>query len=97
VGFDRIRMTQAARKHRVGTTRVRFVVDNPFVVVVQPADETHMNERWFYLGDDPSGVALEVGAIALGGTLLVVHVQPVYQRGRFIKVYELGRDLQTWV
>lgn len=54
-------------------------------------------KRWLYLGDDPTGLALEIGGIALGRNLLVVHAQPIYQRGRLVEIYEFGRELQRWV
>lgn len=73
-----LRFTQAARKHRIGRERVRYVMAStaPTVVVTKRGEQ-----GWLYVGSDDRGVGLEIIAVELGdGDLLVVHLIPTALR-----------------
>lgn len=94
-----MRFTRVARRHRIATGRARHVLDNPYVVITQPADAAHPDypdRRVLVLGDDQRGLALVVGGPVLGKQLLVIHVEPLTEQPRYGRLYEIGKELQRW-
>lgn len=88
-----VRFTQAARKHRVSSGRARHVIDNPLVTLTLPAPGPGIDDRLVFLGDDPTGRALEVVAVHLPDCLLVIHVQDL--QAKFRPYYEQAREEQS--
>jgi hypothetical protein len=84
----RIEFAKSARKHRVGRTRALYVIENPFVEAVVPA-QPGRDERLVFLGDDATGRALEVMAVRTETGLLVIHVMDL--RPKWSPLYEEGR------
>lgn len=74
-----LRFTQAARKHRIGKARVRYVI-----ATVDPAPVTTKrgDVGWLYIGNDDRGLELEVIAVPIPEGLLVIHAMPTDLRGR---------------
>lgn len=91
-----MRFTRPARRHRIATGRARYVLENPFVVIIQPPDTDHPDPRVIVLGDDQRGLGLVVGGPVINQELLIVHVQPFTQDSRYRHLYELGKELQRW-
>ncbi len=88
----RIEFTQAARRHKVGQARVRYVIAHPFVVDRVPAPEGSpvTDDRIVFLGDDETGRALEVMAVEIEGDgLLVIHAMDL--RNKYRDLYEEWR------
>jgi hypothetical protein len=84
----RIEFAQSARRHLVGRARARYVIANPAVKITMPAEEGQ-DDRLVYLGDDPTGRALEVMAVPIETGILVIHVMdlrlkwhPLYEEGK---------------
>lgn len=76
-----IRFTKSARKHRIGRTHARYVIEHPTSVV--PADlSPEGNALVMYLGTDTTGRDLEVGVVVEDDNLVVIHVMPMRQRWR---------------
>ena len=72
--------TQAARKHRIGRARVRFVMAN---TIPEPITTKRGTDAWLYIGSDDRGVEFEVIAVVItDGDLLVVHAMPTSYRGK---------------
>lgn len=85
----RIEFTQSARRHRIGRARARHVIADPVAIV--PATTPEGRVMQIYLGDDHTGRALEVGALAKDdGGLLVVHVMDL--REKYRSYYESGKE-----
>ena len=81
-----VKFARSARKHRVARTRILHVIQHSRLRFEQPppagAPAGHTT-RFVYLGDDASGIALEVMAIELsGGDLLVIHAMPLREKYR---------------
>lgn len=79
-----IRFTQAARKHRVGRSSVRYVLARA-TAVGTTTDQG--NPGWRYVGLDERDRELEIIAVEIVGdteqpVLLVIHVMPSDLRGR---------------
>jgi len=85
-----IRFTQAARKLRVGRDRARHVIAHPVVVLNLAVPAEGMDERIVYLGDDKTGRALEVVAVATETGLLVIHVQDL--QAKFRRYYDEAKE-----
>ena len=85
-----LRWTRSASKHRIARERSRYVIEHAGLRFEQPPPRgapADADPRLVYLGDDASGVALEVMAIELEeGRLLVIHAMPM--RDRYRKQYE---------
>jgi hypothetical protein len=79
--WTRVKLTQAARKHRVGAARIRTVIEGGEPVVV-PADRDDLDDRLLWIGIDDRGVELEVIAVETDGLLLVLHAMPTHYRRR---------------
>lgn len=83
-------MTQAARKHRIGSGRVVQVIENCAVSVTFPGEEGQA-DRTLWLGDDRRGVALEIVTVPLhDGGLLVIHAMVL--REKYRSLYEKGEQ-----
>jgi hypothetical protein len=88
-----LRFTQAARKHKVGKFRVRHVVEKPYAVFTIPAPDDQSDDRTLYLGDDPTGRALEVLTVPIEGGELVIHVMDL--RAKYRSVYDTAKAAST--
>ena len=73
-----VRFSRSARRHRIGKAHALFVMEQSEPRVV-PADDSE-DERWLWVGVDDRGLELEIVAIALPETLLVIHVMPAHYR-----------------
>jgi hypothetical protein len=79
-----IRWAKSATKHRISRQRSGHVVKTTDVIIRQPAPEDSPleDDRIVFLGPDPNGVSLEVIAVELGHSLLIIHamkMRPEYQ------------------
>ena len=84
-----IRWARSATKHRISRLRISYVIEHCGLIHVQPspAGSGSKVDRFVYLGDDPSGRALEIMAVELaGGDLLVIHAMPL--RDKYKKQYQ---------
>ena len=74
-----VRFTQSSRRHRVGRRRIVSVMNDemPRVTV---RDDGVVECAW--LGPDDRGVVIEVTALVIDGTLLVIHAMPAALRRR---------------
>ena len=70
----RIKFTQASRKHRIGKTRVLFVMENYSPSLLE--GNLDYIERYVWIGKDDQGLELEVVALILEEYLLITHVMP---------------------
>jgi len=70
----RIKFTQASRKHRIGKTRVLFVMENYSPSLLE--GNLDYIERYVWIGKDDRGLELEVVALILEEYLLITHVMP---------------------
>ncbi len=84
----RIEFAQSARRHRIGRTRARYVIANSVVESTVPGQEGQ-DDRLVYLGDDPTGRALEVMAVPIEAGILVIHVMDL--RPKWRQLYEEGK------
>lgn len=87
-----VTFAKSRRRHRIGRARARHVIQNPYVVVRQPApaDSAQRDDRLVFLGDDHTGRALEVMAIQTGENALhVIHVMDL--RDKYRPHYEEGK------
>ncbi|TQS29587.1 hypothetical protein [Microbispora sp. KK1-11] len=75
----RIRFTQSARKHRIGTARVLAVIRGQPPRTVPPPGPG-LDEQWHWLGVDDRGLELEVIAVLTEKYLLVIHAMPTALR-----------------
>lgn len=91
----RIRWTRAARKHRIARSLVQYVIEHCGLVfrLASPAvSAATATDRLLYLGDDSTGVPLEVMAVELGqDEVLVIHAMPM--RSKYQAQYE---EAQRW-
>lgn len=89
----RLRFTQAAPKHKIGKSRVKYVIDNPFVAFRITAPDAHPDDRTLYLGDDGTGRALEVLTVPIEDGELVIHAMDL--RARYRAVYDAAKEVAT--
>lgn len=87
--------TRAAAKHRISRPRIRYVIEHCGLIFEQPAPlgtPSGLDDpRLVFLGDDASGVPLEVIAIELdGGDLLVIHAMRL--RAKYRTYYKEARQ-----
>lgn len=72
-----LRWARSATNHRISRERSRYVIEHAGLRFEQPppaGGPAEADPRLVYLGDDASGVALEVMAIELeDGSVLVIH------------------------
>lgn len=70
--------TQSSRRHRIGRTHARHVIDTVEPSVITTADGS---EGLLWVGPDDRGLELEVVAVVLPELYLVIHVMPTTLRG----------------
>lgn len=75
----RVKFTQAARKHRIGRAAVLEALRNAGDPSTIPADDNH-DMRYLYVGVDDRNRELEIIAVPLPDTLLIIHVMPTTYR-----------------
>jgi hypothetical protein len=73
-----IRWYRSARRHRVGKARAMHVINSSEPVRV-PASAT-ADARLVWIGPDDRGIELEIVALDLGETVVVIHVMPASLR-----------------
>jgi hypothetical protein len=73
-----IRFTQSARKHRIGKTHAKFVIQN-YESMFIPGDSMIADKR-IWIGQDDRGLELEIVAVVLGESWVVIHVMPTVFR-----------------
>ncbi len=78
-GVDRvIRWYRSARRHRVGKAHAMHVINSSEPVRV-PASAI-ADARLVWIGPDDRGIELEIVALDLGETVVVIHVMPASLR-----------------
>ncbi|MGH3922823.1 MAG: hypothetical protein ACRDTT_08150 [Pseudonocardiaceae bacterium] len=88
-----LRFTQAARKHKIGKSRVRHVIDNPLMVFRIPPPDDHSDDRILYLGDDQTGRPLEVMTVPVEDGELVIHAMDL--RTKYRSFYDAAKEATT--
>jgi hypothetical protein len=88
--IDELRCADDHVKGSRSAGRARYVIDNPVVTLVLPAPEPGIDDRLVFLGDDPTGRALEIVAVRLPDCLLVIHVQDL--QAKFCPYYDQVRE-----
>ena len=85
-------MSQAARKHKLGSTRIRFAMENAvFVATVQSSSDA-FDDRVLFLGDEPAGnYAVEVMAIELEGTDNWLVIDAMKMQEKYRDLFEEGK------
>ena len=78
----KIHFAQSARKHRIGTAHALWVINHFEAIREMASDGSGKADRLMWVGSDDRGLELEVIAIELGETLLVIHVMPMSFRRR---------------
>jgi hypothetical protein len=90
-----IRFARSATKHSITHDQARYVIDHcglPFTVPAPP--EAAGGERLLFLGDDAHDVPLEVIALEVGETdLLVIHAMKM--RSQYQEPYEEALPWRT--
>lgn len=77
--MQRVRFTQSARKHRIGTARALHVM-NSYEPTATTTVRGEAAMRW--QGADDRGVVLEIVAVEMPDYLLVIHLMPMYRGGK---------------
>ncbi|MGI8608988.1 MAG: hypothetical protein ACR2MY_07135 [Candidatus Dormibacteria bacterium] len=84
--MDELRFAKSASKHHVSEERATYVIDHCGMVLPQPPPANNPDdhdERLVFLGDDRSGIPLEVVAIEVAaGKLVVIHAQKLRDKSR---------------
>jgi len=88
-----LRFAQSARKHKIGKSRIRHVIDNPLVVFRISAPDEQSDDRILYLGDDETGRPLEVMTVPLEDGELVIHAMDLRAKYRF--AYDAAKEATT--
>lgn len=73
-----VRFAQSSRRHRLGRARVVEAMESVEPIPHGPADE----RRYVWFGRDGRGLAIEVIAVELPDSLLVIHAMPRAMRRR---------------
>ena len=82
-----VTFTQSARRHKIGRTRVRQVLEDPVAVInVESPDSS--SSRLLVIGEDRTGRPLEVIAVFEGDDLVVIHAMDL--RAKYRHFYEKG-------
>ena len=76
-----MKLTQAARKHRIGATRITHVVSTSQPTVgVRPSGEP----EYYWIGGDDRGLELEIVGVLVQTdgepTMLIIHAMPTALR-----------------
>lgn len=83
MSLKKIRFSQSARKHRIGKARALWVMRNSQPITEEAPDGSGKADRLIWIGRDDRGLELEVIAIDLNESLLVIHVMPrSFRRGK---------------
>jgi hypothetical protein len=71
----RIEFTQAARRHRLGKARVRYILQT---VTPTPTVTKRGEAGWLYIGPDDRGLVIEIIGVPVKGdeAMLIVHAMP---------------------
>lgn len=78
--MQKVKLTQAARKRRIGKAHIIAAMNQAGEPRRFPA-EGDLDERLLWIGEDDRGVVLEIIGIELPDYLLIVHVMPsAYRR-----------------
>lgn len=79
--FKRLRWTRSATKHRISRRRIRFALEHCLLILEEePSSErpSASDPRLVFLGEDSSGIPLEVIAVKTDKeNLLVIHAMPL--------------------
>ena len=78
----KINFSQSARKHRIGKAHVLSVISNFEAARAVAPDESGKADRLVWVGRDDRGLELEVIAIEIDKTLMVIQVMPTSFRRR---------------
>lgn len=78
---QRVKLTQSARKRRIGKAHVLAAMENAGEPMRIPAEEG-FDARLVWVGQDDRGVTLEVIAVEQPEYLLIIHVMPYAYRRR---------------
>jgi hypothetical protein len=88
--FERLRWARSATKHRISGKRIRHVLEHCLAILEVDPPAGHpkaRGTRLIFLGEDPTGVALEVIAVETDEeNLLVIHAMRL--RSRYRGAYE---------
>lgn len=74
----KIEFAKSARKHKIGKQRVKEVISSSIPEAIK--SEGRIKLRW--TGRDSRGLELEIVAVVVGETWLVIHVMPLEFRRR---------------
>lgn len=79
----KITFTQSARKHRIGKAHAKWVINHYQPIKLLAPYGSGKADRLMWISQDDRGVELEVIAIELDESLLVIHVMPRnFRRGK---------------
>jgi hypothetical protein len=79
----KIRWARSATRHRIKHPRSQYVIEHCGLIFYLPPPASDQDERLLFLGDDESGIALEVMAVELeDDDLHVIHAMPLRDRYR---------------
>jgi len=88
--FKRLRGARSATKHRISRKRIRHALEHCLVILEEDPPAGHSKARaprLVFLGEDPTGVELEVIAVETDhANLMVIHA--MRQRPRYRGTYE---------
>ncbi len=77
----RIRLTQAARKRRIGRAHIEAAMSNAHTIETVAATDL-IDPQIVWIGEDDRGDELEVIAVVLPNELLIIHVMPTRYKRR---------------
>ncbi len=77
----RIRLTQAARKRRIGRAHIEHAMSNAHTIETVAATDL-IDPQIVWIGEDDRGDELEVIAVVLPNELLIIHVMPTRYKRR---------------
>jgi len=73
-----VKFASSARKHRISRARIQQALTNHTFTETLPV--AGIDPKVLYLGVDERGVELEIIAVVLPRTLLVIHAMPTHYR-----------------
>jgi hypothetical protein len=77
----KVKLSQSARKRRIGKAHVIAAIENAGEPLRVPAAEG-LDERLLWIGADDRGALLEIIGIELPEKLVIIHVMPYRYRRR---------------